>query len=51
MSQRVSLFVAAKARHGLRHSANTTPADTIRSQATPLTGTRANSSTANDGPR
>ena len=42
---------AANARHGFRHAAKISAADAIRSQATPSTSTRANSSTANAGPR
>jgi hypothetical protein len=38
-------------RQGRRHAANTNAAVTIRSQATPSTLTRVNSSTASDGPR
>ncbi len=40
-----------EARQGLRQSPNTSAALPIRSQATPRTSTRANSSTANAGPR
>ena len=39
------------ARRPAAHAAKITAAETIRSQTTPRTGTRANSSTANDGPR
>jgi hypothetical protein len=39
------------ARHGRRHTAKISAADTIRNHATPNTSTRANSNTANDGPR
>jgi hypothetical protein len=39
------------ARHGRRQMAKITAAEAIRSHATPSTGTRANSRTANDGPR
>jgi hypothetical protein len=38
-------------RQGRRQSVNTTAALATRSQATPSTSTRANSSTASDGPR
>ena len=38
-------------RQGLRQSAKITAAEAIRSHATPSTWTRANSNTANDGPR
>jgi hypothetical protein len=40
MSHRLSPVVAAKARHGRRHSAKTSAAETMRSHATPETGTR-----------
>jgi hypothetical protein len=39
------------ARRGRRHAAITTAAEAIRSHATPRGSTRANSSTANEGPR
>jgi hypothetical protein len=39
------------ARHGRRQRAKISAAETIRSQATPSGWTRANSRTANDGPR
>ena len=42
---------ARNAFHGRRQAANTSAAKKMRSHATPATGTRANSSTANDGPR
>ncbi len=42
---------AREARHGRRQSAKISAAEAIRSQATPSTSTRANSSTANAGPR
>ena len=38
-------------RHGRRQSANTAAALATRSHATPSTSSRANSSTASDGPR
>ena len=38
-------------RHGRRHTPKTTAALAMRSQATPSGATRANSSTAKDGPR
>jgi len=43
--------MAANVRHGLRQAAKMIAAEAIRIQATPRTSTRANSSTANEGPR
>ena len=50
-TRRPSRSSAAKVRHGRRHAAKISAAEAIRSQATPSTSTRANSSTANAGPR
>ena len=50
-TRRPSRSSAANARHGLRQTAKISAAEAIRSQATPSTSTRANSSTANAGPR
>ena len=50
-SRLLSRSSAANVRHGRRHSAKIAAAVAIRSHATPSTSTRANSRTANDGPR
>ncbi len=51
MSHLVELDDAANVLQGRLQMANTAAAEAMRSQATPPVGRRANSSTANDGPR
>jgi hypothetical protein len=51
VAPRASVSGSRTSRHGRRHTANTTAAAAIRSQATPSAPMCANSSTASDGPR